>query len=137
MTNSTEIPVVCAIIEKDGMILAAKRGVNQSNAGLWEFPGGKVHSGETSEQALRREIREELAVEINIVKQLEPVSYRYPWIFIRLIPFICSISQGEPEALEHAQVGFFNRKDCSKILWSPADIKVMEQYWESVRKDLD
>jgi len=128
--NSTETPVVCAIIEKDDMILAAQRGVNQSNAGLWEFPGGKVHSGETAEQALIREIREELAVEINIVKQLQPVSYRYPWIFIRLIPFICNISKGEPVALEHAQVSFFTRRDCDKILWSPADIKVMENYWE-------
>lgn len=137
MTNSIETPVVCAIIEKDGMILAAQRGVNQSNAGLWEFPGGKVHSGETAEQALKREICEELAVEISIVKQLQPVSYRYPWIFIRLIPFICSISQGEPVALEHSQVSIFTRRDCGKILWSPADIKVMENYWESVPKDLD
>ena len=82
MINEEEIPVVCAIIEEKGMILAAQRGINQSNAGLWEFPGGKVHSGETAEQALKREIREELTVEINIVKQLEAVSYRYPWIFI-------------------------------------------------------
>lgn len=137
MTNSIEVPVVCAIIEKDGMILVAQRGINQSNAGLWEFPGGKVHSGETAEQALKREIREELAVEIKIIKQLESVSYRYPWIFIRLIPFICSISQGEPVALEHAHVSFFNRRGCSEILWSPADILVMEDYWESVGKDLD
>jgi len=135
VTNFTEIPVVCAIIEKDGMILAAQRGIDQSNAGLWEFPGGKVHSGETAEQALKREIREELAVEINITKQLEPVSYRYPWIFIRLIPFVCSISQGEPVALEHAQLRFFNRSDCGKILWSPADIKVMEEYWEAAHQN--
>ncbi len=130
MINEEEIPVVCAIIEEKGMILAAQRGINQSNAGLWEFPGGKVHSGETAEQALKREIREELTVEINIVKQLEAVSYRYPWIFIKLIPFVCSINQGEPVAIEHAQVSFFNRNDCGKILWSPADIKVMEEYWE-------
>jgi 8-oxo-dGTP diphosphatase len=130
VTNSTEIPVVCAIIERNGMILAAQRGINQSNAGLWEFPGGKVHSGETAEQALKREIREELVVEINTVRQLKPVSYRYPWIFIRLIPFVCKIIQGEPVALEHAQVSFFSRDDCYKVLWSAADIKVMEEYWE-------
>lgn len=133
MTNSIEVPVVCAIIEKENLILVAQRGINQTNAGLWEFPGGKVHVGETAEQALKREILEELSVDIDIKEQLETVSFQYPWIFIKLIPFICSIRNGDPVALEHAQVCFFNREECGNILWSPADIKVMEQYWAQKR----
>lgn len=129
MINDKEIPVVCAIIEKDNRILAAQRGEMQTNAGLWEFPGGKVDPGETPEQALKREITEELTVDIMIHRQLIPVSYRYPWISIKLIPFVCSINNGIVAATEHKSVVFVNKKESEDLVWAPADVIVLNQYF--------
>jgi len=129
VSQHDQIPVVCAIIEDSHKILAAQRNVNQSNAGLWEFPGGKVHPGETPSQALIREICEELNIHISDHRPLEPVSFQYPWISIKLIPFICRITAGEPVSLEHAQIGYFSREECKNLSWAPADILVLEQYW--------
>lgn len=128
MTNSSVIPVVCAIIERENKILAAQRGETQTNAGLWEFPGGKVNAGETPELALKREIHEELAIKITIHKKLNPVLYQYPWISIELIPFVCSIKEGEPDALEHVQIRFFTKKTCLDLNWAPADVNVLKEY---------
>jgi 8-oxo-dGTP diphosphatase len=85
------IPVVCAIIEKNKTILAAKRNSTQTNAGLWEFPGGKVDTGETPSEALHRELLEELNATVRIIKELPPVYHIYPWISIQLIPFVCEL----------------------------------------------
>jgi 8-oxo-dGTP diphosphatase len=122
------IQVVCAIIEKGGKFLAARKATGLANEGLWEFPGGKINKGESPEQALIREIKEEIDIEIKIQKCLSPVIYRYPEKSIQLIPFICTFTEGSPKALEHEQIVFVNDAEALKLDWAPADIPVLKEY---------
>lgn len=120
--------VVCAVIERGAAILSAQRGPAQSNAGLWEFPGGKVQAGESPREALMREIMEELGVEITIVADMPEVRHSYPWMAIALIPFICSIREGEPRPREHAALRWVSLPEAGTLAWSAADIAVLDNY---------
>jgi 8-oxo-dGTP diphosphatase len=122
------IDVVCAIIRKDGRILIARRGKDQGHAGLWEFPGGTVHEGETSEQALHRELMEELRIKVIILKALAPSIHAYRAKTICLIPFECRIAGGEPTAVEHSELRWIDPRDASGIDWAPADVPILEEY---------
>lgn len=123
-----KIPVVCGIIEFSGRILAAKRNTLQTNAGLWEFPGGKVNDGELPSDALKREIIEELGISIYIQTQLASVDYEYPWIAIDLIPFVCAIREGTPFPHEHEEVRFVDLEEMNQLNWAPADLLVIDVY---------
>ncbi|MGA3051841.1 MAG: (deoxy)nucleoside triphosphate pyrophosphohydrolase [Chitinispirillaceae bacterium] len=122
------VVVVCAIIERGDTFLAALRGRGQSNAGLWEFPGGKVQAEETPPMALRRELREELGMEAAVVRALPEVHHTYPWMVIDLVPFICTIRKGEPQPHEHAAVRWVSMSEARTLHWSPADIPVLQSY---------
>ncbi|MGA2507809.1 MAG: (deoxy)nucleoside triphosphate pyrophosphohydrolase [Chitinispirillaceae bacterium] len=125
---SNAVPVACGIIERNDVFLAAQRGAGQSNAGLWEFPGGKIDRGETAETALVRELQEELGIEVAITAKLAPFSHAYPWIAIELIPFVCKIIKGEPHPCEHAEVRWINICNSDLLVWAPADIPVLREY---------
>jgi 8-oxo-dGTP diphosphatase len=120
--------VVCAIIRKEDRILIARRGKDQGHAGLWEFPGGTVHEGETNEQALHRELMEELRIKVTILKALAPNIHAYSDKTIRLIPFICRITDGEPTAVEHGELRWIDPRYASGIDWAPADVPILEEY---------
>ena len=123
------IPVVCAVIEQGPAILAALRGPDQSNAGLWEFPGGKVRQGETTEAALLRELQEELMLnEVSILTPLTPCRHAYPWITIELIPFLCVLTKGEPCPREHAAIRWVRLDEAATLAWAPADLPVLAEY---------
>ena len=122
------IPVVCGIIECNEMVLAAKRNKKQSNAGLWEFPGGKIDPGELPVDALKRELFEELGIMVAVYNQIQAVNYEYPWIAIELIPFVCKINSGVPFAHEHEEVRFFTIKELDLLDWAPADLQVIDCY---------
>jgi 8-oxo-dGTP diphosphatase len=122
------IPVVCAIIEKESMFLAARRKQGESCAGFWEFPGGKVREGESPESALTREIMEELAISIDIKSSLKPCSHCYPGKTILLIPFICSNSKGTIKLSDHDAFLWIDPKSAKNLEWAPADVAVLEQY---------
>jgi 8-oxo-dGTP diphosphatase len=122
------IKVSCAIIELNGKILAARRGAAQSQAGLWEFPGGKLNDGETASQALIREIKEELGIEILTKTPLSSIIHDYPTITIELIPFISHIISGEPSPREHSEIMWIKPRDALKLEWAAADIPVVEEY---------
>lgn len=125
------VPVACGIIERGSLFLAALRGPCRSNAGLWEFPGGKVRSNETAETALLRELREELGIEVAVTSPLPSHRHVYPSATIELIPFICRIISGEPCPREHTEIRWLNAGEALSIVWSPADLPVLKEYLAS------
>ena len=131
------VPVACGIVERGGRFLAALRGTAQSNAGRWEFPGGKIRADETAATALVRELREELYLDISILARLPPNRYSYPWITIELNPFICSLNRGEPRLSEHAEIRWVTVQEAKELEWAPADVAVLEKYQQYKKRPDD
>ncbi len=123
------VPVPCAIIEQDGRILVAQRNALGSLPLKWEFPGGKLEEGESDEEGLSREIREELSVNIIIKIRLTPTSRDDGWREIVLIPFVCSLPSGEDIFLtEHEQMAWLSREEFYSVDWAEADRRVVKTY---------
>ncbi len=122
------IDVVCGVIRNPaGEFLACQRPAGKHLSGLWEFPGGKVDTGESPEAALVRELREELAVEVETGEALAPVVWHYADRSIRLLPLYCRISQGEPRALEHAALRWCRPEEFHLLCWAEADVPVLRE----------
>ena len=119
------IQVVAAIICKDREIFATQRGYGVYKD-WWEFPGGKIETGETPEQALAREIREELAVEITVGDRLTEVEYDYPEFHLSMACYWCSVEKGHLTLLEHEAARWLQLRDLRQVKWLPADIQVLE-----------
>ncbi len=120
------IRVVAAIIYKDGKIFATQRGYG-AYKDYWEFPGGKIEAGETPEQALIREIKEELATTIRPERFVMTVEYDYPEFHLSMDCFICSIVEGEPELLEHESASWLSSDHLSDVDWLPADLFIVDR----------
>ncbi len=120
--------VVCALIkDNDERILLAQRGSSIEHAGKWEFPGGKIKSGEDEKQAIQREIREELGAEVQPQKVLDAVVWQYPDKEICLIPIICDLKRVKFNLSEHQQIAFFDMKELEGLDILEADIIVINQ----------
>lgn len=115
-----QIPVVAAVITRGDLILGARKARGPL-AGYWEFPGGKVERDETPESALAREIREELACEVEVGRRLGEVTHAYEWATIKLSTYRCELRSGMPTAVEHSEVRWFPRSAIVELLWAPAD----------------
>lgn len=126
-----EIKVVAAIIQKENKILATKRGYGEF-INMWEFPGGKIESGETKEQALVREIKEELNIEINVDKFAIDIEYQYPNFYLFMSCFMCSIKEGSIELLEHNDGKWITKEDLNTLNWLPADIGAVNYLKENM-----
>jgi 8-oxo-dGTP diphosphatase len=100
------VPVVCAVIEREGLVLVAQRPPHKLLPLKWEFPGGKVEPGEDPAAAIVREIREELGCAIRVVRALPPFIHDYKTVVIEMIPFVCELapSTSEPHPHEHVAV---------------------------------
>lgn len=120
--------VVCAIIERDGSFLVAQRPEGKSLALKWEFPGGKVEEGEPALEALHREIREELGITVTVSGMLKPVYHAYPDFSLRLLPFLCAIRSGEPEANEHQALAWITLNSIGDYDFPEADLPVLDEY---------
>jgi 8-oxo-dGTP diphosphatase len=100
------IPVVCALIERDGKTLMAQRPPHKHLGLKWEFPGGKVEPGESAETALHRELHEELGCTVEILRALPRCTHAYEKITIEMIPFVARLAPGSPEPYLHEHVAF-------------------------------
>lgn len=122
--------VACALIERDGLVLAAQRGAAMSHGLKWEFPGGKIRRGESPEACLRREIREELGIAVTVGEALPPSRHRYPDFVVTLHPFRCAVASGEIILREHAAVAWLAAADLGGLDWAAADLPVLAAYLE-------
>lgn len=119
-TKRPRIEVVAAILCRDGEFFATQRGYGEFE-GKWEFPGGKIEAGESHEGALKREIREELGINIEIDKRLCSTEYDYPTFHITLHFFLCSTSSTEIELREHKSACWLTSNMLDGVDWLPAD----------------
>lgn len=119
------INVVAAIILRDGKFFATQRGYGEWKD-WWEFPGGKIEQGETPEEALKREIREELSTEISVDEFLCTVEYYYPKFHLSMHCYICSLLTESLHLNEHEAARWLNRDEMESVNWLPADVKVIE-----------
>jgi 8-oxo-dGTP diphosphatase len=119
------IEVSCAVIMAGDQVLVTQRSEHMPHPLKWEFPGGKLKPGETPEACLVREIREELGVEISVLQLLPSVRHRYIDSYIKLIPFVCTIRQGDIDLIEHRSYSWVHRSQLKEIDWLEADIEVV------------
>ena len=120
------IRVVAAVIPKDDRIFATQRGYGEFKDG-WEFPGGKIEPGETPQQALVREIREELETEIRVGDLIDTIEYDYPTFHLSMDCFWCEIVEGSLELKEHEAAKWLDRESLYTVDWLPADVGLVEK----------
>ena len=120
------IEVVAAIIHKDNRYLATQRGYGDFE-GMWEFPGGKIEAGESQEEALKREIKEELNVDIEIGMQICTVDYDYPKFHLTMHCYFCNVSNGDIKLLEHKSAKWLTNDELNMVEWLPADIAIIDR----------
>ncbi len=126
------VRVVAAVIRKGGRIFATQRGYGEFKDG-WEFPGGKIEPGETPQQALVREIREELDTEIRVGELIETIEYDYPAFHLSMDCFWCEIVEGSLELREHEAARWLDRESLYSVDWLPADIGLIGKIEEALR----
>lgn len=125
--NKTATNVVAAMIWHDGKFLLCQRPSGKARSLLWEFPGGKVEADETHAEALIRECREELGIQINVSDKVAQVFYSYPDISIALYLYTCTLTDGEPIALEHNAILWISPEEISDYPLSPADAELYKK----------
>lgn len=119
------IEVVAGVIRDGEKIFATQRGYGDHKDG-WEFPGGKMEPGETPQQALARELREELAVEVEVNEFICTVDYDYPKFHLTMHCFYCTVVSGELKLLEHEAARWLSASQLRDVDWLPADIEVVK-----------
>lgn len=125
------IEVVAAIIRRDNQIFATQRGYGDFKDG-WEFPGGKIEPGETPQEALRREIKEELDVEVLVGDLLETVEYDYSNFHLTMHCFFCTMQAGEVVLKEHEAAKWLTAQTLDSVKWLPADEGLIEKLREQL-----
>ena len=118
------IEVVAGVIKDGDRIFATQRGYGDQKGG-WEFPGGKMEPGETPEQALVRELKEELDIEVNVGEKICTVEYDYPKFHLTMHCFWATIASGAIKLLEHEDAKWLDRESIRSVDWLPADIEVV------------
>ncbi|WP_162342542.1 (deoxy)nucleoside triphosphate pyrophosphohydrolase [Cyclobacterium salsum] len=122
------IKVTCALIERNGETLVVQRSEKMQLPLKWEFPGGKMEVGESEEDCILREIKEELNIDIKLVHRLTPSAFKYPTKNIYLIPFLASHIGGELKLAEHKSYKWLRKDRLTRLDWAEADIPIMNEY---------
>jgi len=123
-----QVDVVGAVItNEEGKILCALRSQQMSLPGMWEFPGGKIEQGETPEESLVREIREELECDIKVGEFITDDVYEYPTVAVRLITYFAKVISGTPAPKEHEKLEWVGKEDLMKFEWAPADLPTIRK----------
>ena len=119
------VRVTCALIIEEGGVLVTQRSRQMPHPMKWEFPGGKVKEDEKPEAGIRREIREELSIEVSVEEELPTVRHRYSSKALELIPFICQHLEGVIELAEHHSYRWVPLEELEKLDWLEADVEVV------------
>ena len=130
--NMKTIEVVAAVIIKDGQVFATQRGYGEWQ-GWWEFPGGKIENGECPQEALKREIREELDAEIEVKELLETVEWDYPNFHLTMHCFICSLLSESLHLNEHEAATWLTHETLRFVKWLPADEILLDKIAEYLK----
>ncbi len=133
--DQNHIHVSCGIIESKGMVLAAQRSRWMRIPLKWEFPGGKIEDGELPENCLRRELMEELGIQVAIDHPLPPVTHDYPSLRVTLYPFVCRIVAGIPTNHEHEAIVWLPPEHLMTIDWTEADISIVLSYQKTLKRE--
>ena len=120
-----QIEVVAAIIRKGDKIFATQRGYGEWKD-WWEFPGGKMEAGETPEEALKREIREELATDIGVDDLIETIEWDYPKFHLTMHCYWCHVESGSLSLQEHEAAKWLGKDELLSVKWLPADIQLID-----------
>jgi 8-oxo-dGTP diphosphatase len=126
------IKVICGIIFKDDKIFLCRRNANKSLAGYWEFPGGKIESGETDVDALSRELHEELGMKVKIIEHFKTVIHPYEAFTIELIAYTCQFQEANYTLTDHDKYEWVDAKDLNKWNLAPADIPIANAILPSI-----
>ncbi|MDX8416452.1 (deoxy)nucleoside triphosphate pyrophosphohydrolase [Absicoccus intestinalis] len=124
------IEVVAAVIQHRGRIFATQRGYGEFKDG-WEFPGGKIEPNETPQQALRREIKEELDTDIEVKDLIDTIDYDYPTFHLTMHCFWCTVKSGKLELLEHEDAKWLTKEELQSVDWLPADLELLPKIRET------
>ena len=128
------VRVVAAIIIENGKVFATQRGYGEFKDG-WEFPGGKIEPGETPEEAIVREIKEELDTEVEVIELLDTVEYDYPNFHLSMGCFICKIKSGDLVLKEHEAAKWLTKDKLRSLEWLPADMGLVEETEKYLKED--
>nr|WP_241180334.1 (deoxy)nucleoside triphosphate pyrophosphohydrolase [Kocuria palustris] len=122
-----QVDVVGAVLVDGQTVLAARRSEQMSLPGMWEFPGGKIEPGETPEEALARELVEELECTAEIGEHVENSVYEYERITVSLATYYCTLREGTPRLTEHSEIRWVPVDELRELNWAPADIPAVER----------
>lgn len=126
MCNKRIVNVVASVIFDNNQILVAQRGGGKFD-GLWEFPGGKIEMGETHQQALKRELKEEMDIDIEVRELLKTIEFEYPEFILNMYCYRSSITGGDIKLLVHKNCKWVGKENIIDLDWVPADLSFVQE----------